>query len=122
MQSGRNLVQLISDILDLRKDTEDEQQTTLRFLVRDTGIGIAADKLEAIFESFTQADGSTIRKYGGTGLGLTISRQLTGMMGGSIGVESVEGDGSMFWFTVVLEKQTNKAPDLLPLLQGEGMG
>jgi len=89
----------------IRKDAEDEHCTTLRFLVHDSGIGIAPDKLEAIFEPFTQADGSTTRKYGGTGLGLTISRQLAELMGGTVGVESEEGDGSTFWFTVVLEKQ-----------------
>lgn len=92
--------------LHISKDTEDEKQATLRFLVQDTGIGIAVDKLEIIFESFTQADGSTTRKFGGTGLGLTISRQLAELMGGSLHVESVEGEGATFWFTVVLEKQS----------------
>jgi signal transduction histidine kinase/CheY-like chemotaxis protein len=96
--------------LHIRKDAEDNQLVTLRFLVHDSGIGIAADKLESIFESFTQADGSTTRKYGGTGLGLTISRQLAGLMGGSVGVESAERQGSTFWFTVVMEKQ--RADDL----------
>ena len=100
--------------LHISKDAEDDRQTTLRFLVRDSGIGIAADKLETIFEPFTQADGSNTRKHGGTGLGLTISRQLAQLMNGSVGGESVEGKGATFWLSVVLEKQAN-APDLLPL-------
>ena len=94
-----------SILLHIRKDAEDERHIALRILVQDTGIGIATDKLETIFEPFTQADGSTTRQFGGTGLGLTISRQLAELMGGSVGVESVEGECSTFWFTAVLEKQ-----------------
>ena len=93
--------------LQIRKDCEDEHSATLRFLVRDSGVGIAADKLEHIFEPFTQADSSTTRTYGGTGLGLTISRRFAELMGGSVGVESDEGEGSLFWFTTVLGKQKN---------------
>lgn len=81
------------------------KRAKLRFLVRDTGIGIPKEKLETIFESFTQADSSTTRKYGGTGLGTTISKQLAEMMGGEIGVESEVGSGSCFWFTAVLTRE-----------------
>ncbi len=73
---------------------------TLRFTVADSGIGIPKEKLEVIFHPFSQADTSTTRKYGGTGLGLTISNRLVGMMGGGISVESEPGRGSQFHFTV----------------------
>ena len=78
----------------------------LRFSVSDTGIGIPLDKLEAIFESFTQVDSSTSRKYGGTGLGLAISKRLVELMGGRIWVESVADQGTTFYFTVRLRVRT----------------
>ena len=83
---------------------ECDEKILIRFEVRDTGIGLAQATRGKIFESFSQADDSTTRKYGGTGLGLTISKQLVQMMGGEIGVESQLDKGSLFWFTILFEK------------------
>lgn len=85
----------------------------LTFSVTDSGIGVAKEKQEAIFENFTQADSSTTREYGGTGLGLPICRHLVGMMGGRIWLESEVGRGSTFRFTVQLQAQVNPAVDQL---------
>jgi CheY-like chemotaxis protein/HPt (histidine-containing phosphotransfer) domain-containing protein len=88
-------------------------QALFRFYVRDTGIGVPAERQDRIFESFTQADGSTTRKFGGTGLGLTISRQLCELMGGAIGVESQPGQGSEFWAEIPFPlRQVAEAPPL----------
>jgi PAS domain S-box-containing protein len=86
-----------------------ENDVLLRFSVRDTGIGIPKDKLALLFNKFSQVDASTTRRYGGTGLGLVISKQLAELQGGKTGVISEEGKGSDFWFTARLGKQAGDA-------------
>ncbi|MBV1952282.1 MAG: response regulator, partial [Cycloclasticus sp.] len=87
-----------------------DSQTLLHISVSDTGIGLNADQQSRLFERFTQADGSTTRKYGGTGLGLAISKQLVELMKGDIGVDSEPGKGSTFWFTVPLDDAALQTP------------
>jgi signal transduction histidine kinase/DNA-binding response OmpR family regulator len=95
--------------LTLNLTHENEERVLLRFSVRDTGIGIAADKQAQMFLAFSQADNSVTRKYGGTGLGLAISKQLVDLMGGDIGLESRPEEGATFWFTISLRKPLNEA-------------
>ncbi len=90
--------------IDVEPRSETGDEATLRFSVTDTGIGIPDDRVDSLFESFTQADASTTRRYGGTGLGLAISRQIVSLMGGEIGGRRRKGGGSEFWFTVRLRK------------------
>ncbi len=99
----------------IRVTPEEETPTHITYLFRiiDTGIGIPDDKLDRLFKSFSQIDTSTTRQFGGTGLGLIISKRLTRMMGGDIGVRSQTGEGSEFWFTGCFEKQPESS--VLPI-------
>ena len=93
-------------------ETDREDRVRIAFEVRDTGIGIPPDRLESIFDSFSQADSSTTRRFGGTGLGLAICRRLVRLMGGEILVSSAEGEGSRFRFTANLKKAAPSEPGL----------
>ena len=108
-------------VLQVACESKDEAGALLHFIVRDTGIGIPRGKLTTIFEAFSQADSSTTRKFGGTGLGLAICHRLVQLMGGKIWVESEEGCGSQFHFTIRTEASETKPADLpgeIPELSG----
>ena len=109
-----------SIVVDIQKVAEHDKHVDLRFSIKDTGIGIPPENQAQIFSAFSQADVSTTRRFGGTGLGLTICRHLVKLMGGDIGVNSEPDKGSEFWFTVPLDVvpdgEKNKTPAKLDIL------
>jgi len=96
-------------LLEISRVSENEKEIVIHFSVRDTGVGIPEEVQKSLFQSFTQADASTTRRFGGTGLGLAICRKLIGLMGGSIGMRSTLGKGSTFWFFLPFTKQNGYA-------------
>ncbi|MCX6564127.1 MAG: PAS domain S-box protein [Candidatus Aminicenantes bacterium] len=108
---GNNAIKFTSRgevAIHVRMESETDGQIKIRFEVKDTGIGIPQDRIGLLFTAFQQVDASTTRRFGGTGLGLAISKRLAERMGGEIGIDSVEGRGSTFWFTAVFGKQPRR--------------
>lgn len=109
-----------SVVVDVTVVEETPSDLAILFRVEDTGIGISETAIEGLFQAFHQGDSSTTRKFGGTGLGLAICKELTGLMGGSIGVESVVDEGSTFWFTVRVQRAAAGEIEPLPDLHSFG--
>jgi signal transduction histidine kinase/DNA-binding response OmpR family regulator len=108
-------------VLRVSKEAEANRRVRLRFTIRDTGIGIAPAAAARLFQPFTQADSGTTRKFGGTGLGLAICRQLVSLLGGEIGLESVVGQGTTFWFTAEFDLQDPVPRPVLPRAELAGL-
>ncbi len=98
----------------IEKHSETKNQVAVRFAVKDSGIGVSKEQHSKIFDAFSQADVSTSRKYGGTGLGLTISSKFVKLMGGELEIDSVEGEGSTFFFTISLNKSKESKERVIP--------
>jgi len=102
----------------IEKLSENDKESTVKFSVKDTGIGITEEQKSKIFDAFSQADVSTSRKFGGTGLGLAISAKLVTFMGGSLDIESKEGEGSTFFFTLTFAKPEESTEKIVPNMHG----